>query len=215
VSICTVSQMAAAADIPVAKAPPMVRVDPAANWTGWYIGGAVGYTSGQVTRGTPSFAPTDNLDPDGFVGAVLAGYDHQFANNLVLGARVTVPVLSLKDSTPNGFGATFQADVNWAVILTGRLGMAFGPWLPYALGGAVWGGGEATVVGVGTVKEDHFGYIVGGGVEYRFHRNWSIDANYSFISMGKEAYNFVPFGGLAVVHGFESHNFMIGANLRF
>ena len=191
-----------------------MRIDTASTWTGWYGGVSIGYAAGEVTRGTPSLPATANLKPDSFVGAVLGGYDHQFANNVVFGARVTVPIFSLKDSTPSG-AVTLQSDATWAVIFAGRLGYSFGQWMPYVLGGGVWGGGKATVVGIATVEQDHFGYIVGVGAEYRLYRNWSIDMNYSFISMGKETYNFVPFGGLPVVHGFESHNFMIGANYRF
>lgn len=207
------SQIAVAADMPVKARPSVVAVEPPLTWTGFYGGVSIGYADGKVTRGTPSDPNTTNLKPDSFVGAVSVGADYQFANNIVLGAKVTVPVFSLKDQTPSG-GVTLGADVNWAVIAVGRLGYAFGPWLPYVMGGGVWGEGEASVVGIGNVTQNHTGYVVGGGLEYRVTRHISIDANYSYISMGKETYDFRRFGGLPVVHGFTSNNFMVGANFR-
>jgi high affinity Mn2+ porin len=206
---------AKAADLPV-KAAPFVRAEPSPSWTGWYGGGSIGYATGNVTRGTPSFPQTENLEPDSFVGILHAGFDYQFPGNWVVGARVSVPFFSLDDQTPGpNPGFPFAAEVKHAVIVSGRLGYAFGPWLPYVFGGGVWGEGEARVVNVGSVTADHTGYIIGFGAEYRLSRYWSIEANYSFISMEKETYNFVPLGGSAVVHGFESHNFMIGANFRW
>ena len=102
-----------------------------------------------------------------------------------------------------------------AVIFAGRVGYATGLWLPYVVGGGVWGEGEADVQGIATLTADHSGFIVGFGTEYRMAPNWSIDANYTYISMDRQTYNFTPFGGLPVVHGFESHNFTIGANFRW
>jgi high affinity Mn2+ porin len=202
---------ASAADLftkaPIAQTPvPLV-------WTGWYAGGAIGYASGEVTLGSPSTGGAGNLEPSGIIGLIHAGADYQFANNFVLGARVVLPIFFLKDSTRSA-GFTNRAEAKGSVLFAGRVGYAFGSYLPYVLGGFVWGRGEATTVGVTTIKQDHHGYVVGGGVEYRWLPNWSIDANYTFVSMDKETYNFVPFGGAAVSRGFESHNVTIGVNYR-
>jgi opacity protein-like surface antigen len=204
---------AAQADKAPRRAKRAIVAVPVQTWTGWYGGGSIGYADGQVTRGTPSFPASASLAPSGFVGALYGGYDYQLANNFVLGARLTVPILSLSSSAPSG-GVTFVGKVKSAVILTGRIGYPIGKIMPYALGGGVWGRGEATVVGFGSATADHTGYIVGFGAEYRLTPNWSIDANYSFLSMDKQTYNFVPVGGSAVQQGFDSHNFMIGAHYR-
>jgi outer membrane immunogenic protein len=87
--------------------------------------------------------------------------------------------------------------------------------LPYFVGGGVWGRGEGTVVGVGTANANHTGYLLGGGVEYMFLPHWSVDANYTYISLSNSTYNFTPFGGLAVQEGFRSNNFTVGVNYRF
>lgn len=200
-----------AADMPV-KARPVVAPAPL-TWTGWYGGASIGYAAGQVTRGTPSAPETDNLSPKSVVGTLQAGFDYQTASNFVLGGRVIVPFFSLKQTTPTA-GASLGVDVKRAVIFTGRVGYAMGPWLPYIIGGGVWGRGEAIVVNIASVQQDHWGGIVGVGIEHRVARNWSVDANYTYIGMSRETYNFVPFGGLPVVHGFDSHNVTIGVNYR-
>jgi opacity protein-like surface antigen len=200
-----------AADMPVKAA--RVVVPPPPTWTGWYGGVSIGYASGQVTRGTPSAPETDNLTPNSVVATLLGGFDYQTTSNFVLGARVAVPLFSLKQTTPSTT-VPLGVDVRRAVIFAGRVGYAMGPWLPYVIGGGVWGRGRAVVIGIATVDADHWGGIIGGGVEYRVAPNWSVDANVTYISMSKETYNFVPFGGLPVVHGFESTNFTIGLNYR-
>jgi high affinity Mn2+ porin len=204
---------ASAADLPV-KAP-YVPVNVVQNWTGWYLGGSVGYIDGQVTRGTPSFPATSALKPSGIVGTVLGGYDYQFANNIVLGGRVSVPIFSISSSTPSGTGVTFAAKSKGAVLFQGRAGYAIGNWLPFVIGGGVWARAEGQVVGIGVVDADHSGYVIGTGVEYRVTPSWSIEAAFTHVELSKEIYNFRPFGGLAVQQGFESNNFTLGANYRF
>ena len=211
--ISVVSSVAGAADLPVYKAPPRVTV--VQNWTGWYIGGSVGYVDGQVTRGTPSFAPSSNLKPKGVVGTILGGYDYQFANNVVLGVRGAVPILSISSTTPSGGALPFGAKVDRAAILAGRAGYAFGNILPYVVGGGAWGRGTAQVIGFANVTNNHTGYIVGGGVEFRVAGNWTVDVNYTHTGFGKKGYNFTPFGGIVVQQGFTSDNFSVGANYRF
>jgi high affinity Mn2+ porin len=204
-----------AAEILPTKAPPPPPPPPLVqNWTGFYGGVSIGYASGDVKRGTPILAATDSISPSSFVATLIGGYDYQFANNVVLGARLLVPFFSLSDSVASG-GFTFQGKVKNAVIGAGRLGYSFGHWMPYILAGGVWATGQAEVVGIAKVDAHHTGYILGLGAEYRLYRNWSIDALYSYVSVGKETYNFAPFGGVAVVYGYESHNFTVAANYRF
>lgn len=201
-----------AADMPV-KAMPAPSAVPAINWTGWYVGASVGYASGTVVTGVPSDALAGNIKPSGFVGTVLGGYDYELANHIVLGARLAVPILSVSSTTAGPPGFTFQGKVKRAVILAGRAGYAIGNALPYVLGGGVWGRGEGTVTGAGSADADHTGFIVGGGVEYMFLPHWSVDANYTFVSMSKENYNFGAAG--IAQEGYRSNNFTVGVNYKF
>jgi high affinity Mn2+ porin len=223
--LCALVSASSAADILPTKAPPtrMESYAPPAEtwtgetWTGWYGGVSIGYAHGDVRRGTPILTVTDVLSPSSFVATLVGGVDYQFANNVVIGARVLLPFFSLSDSVASG-GLTYKGKVKRAILFAGRLGYSFGRFMPYVLGGGVWGRGEASVAGVPgvvAVEADHTGYIVGVGVEYRLFHNWSIDGAYHYVSMEKATYNFIPFGGVPVIYGYDSHAFTVGANYRF
>jgi high affinity Mn2+ porin len=205
---------ASAADIytkaPIASRPALVAPD--YSWTGWYLGGAVGYSSGRVTLGSPAPGGAGFLRPSGFVGLVHAGYDYQFPSRFVLGGRIIAPIFHISDTT-TAAGFPNTAKVKGAVLFAGRLGYAMGSYLPYAVAGLVWGRGESSSP-FAVISQDHSGYVVGLGFEYRWLPNWSIDANYTFVSMEKATYNFIPFGGGLAIRGFDSHNFTIGLNWR-
>jgi opacity protein-like surface antigen len=197
---------------PIAKAP-VTMVAPAYNWTGWYVGASVGYSSGNLRLGTPAVPETAGLDPSGGFVAIQGGYDYQFSNNWVLGARLTVPIVSIKDSI-FATGATLEARAKSAVVLAARLGYSYGNYLPYVFGGVAWARGEGTRVGVGSATADHTGFVLGLGLEAYLARHWTIDVNYTYLNLSREGYNFVPFGGSVLQYGFESHNFLIGAHYR-
>jgi outer membrane immunogenic protein len=75
---------AQAADLPPVKAPAAVVVAPAPvyNWTGFYVGGALGYALWDADTALVSPVGTGgvvNNGGRGWVGQVVAGYDYQFA----------------------------------------------------------------------------------------------------------------------------------------
>jgi len=213
-SMLCLSGAAVAADLPY-KAPSGAVAQK--NWTGFYLGLAAGYTSGNVTLGGFANPDASNVHPKGFVFAGLAGYDYQFANNIVVGARVTVPVASVSDQTFSTVAGTdIEGKLKWAVIVSGRLGYAFGNVLPYVTGGFLVARGQATSVGCCSAQATHNGYVVGGGVEYALAPNWSVDVNYSYLSANKADYRF-PWSPPAppLEYGFNSHNILVGVNYRF
>jgi outer membrane immunogenic protein len=78
-----------AADLPVrtyTKAP--AYVDPGYNWTGFYVGGNIGYSWGRSSdtssltngAGTTLFSSADKTNLDGIVGGGQAGYNWQMQN---------------------------------------------------------------------------------------------------------------------------------------
>ena len=80
---------ALAADLaakPYVKAP--VMVDPVWNWTGFYIGGNIGYSWGRSrddssltnTAGTVLFTSSDRANMDGVIGGAQIGYNWQVQN---------------------------------------------------------------------------------------------------------------------------------------
>lgn len=155
---------ASAADLaarPYTKAPPMI-VDPAYNWSGFYIGGNVGYGWGNAdTRfnGLPAaqftdLAPTTlSPDPKGVIGGGQIGYNWQ-AGRFVWGVEADIQGSGLKgdavvspiirvDGTPfPGAGRFLQASQNLTWFGTARLRAGFTPidrLLLYATGGLAYG----------------------------------------------------------------------------
>ena len=110
VSTTALTQFASAADqgrpvqkAPVYKAPPPPPA-PINTWTGWYVGGNVGYSWGdahtdlagngsmtQVTAITPfGFTGSNTTRLDGVIGGGQIGHNYQFSPNGVLGFEVDI-----------------------------------------------------------------------------------------------------------------------------
>jgi outer membrane immunogenic protein len=150
---------ASAADMAV-KARP-IAVDPAYNWTGFYIGGNVG---GAWITDDRSLVPsagfglpppgaaliaasgTGRLTGSGFIGGVQAGYNYQ-VNSWVWGVEADIDAINIRRSNlvnlaalgvppfaaGNTLTQTFKSD--WMSTVRGRVGYAAGSWLVYATGG--------------------------------------------------------------------------------
>src|SRR5882757_5496350 len=73
-----ISPPAVSADLevkrPVYKAP---AVAPVTNWSGWYVGGHVGYLWGETTVWDDGFLLEKDAKTNGFIGGLLTGYNLQ------------------------------------------------------------------------------------------------------------------------------------------
>src|ERR1044072_2558119 len=138
------SSNAMAADIvrPVYKAPPAGALPVAYDWTGFYIGGHVGY--GWAKKDWQDGFGLFNLstDANGFLGGGQVGFNYQ-VGQFVLGAEGDFSWSGINGGAtivgivpPPGRG--FNTDVNWVSPATGRLGLAFDRWLVYGKAGAAW-----------------------------------------------------------------------------
>jgi outer membrane immunogenic protein len=159
-----------AADLP-SRAPPPVYVPPAPifTWTGFYIGGQVGYGWGQnnVSFGD-NFGDygTFNYNTSGVIGGAHVGYNLQLSQ-FVIGLEGDVDGTSLSKSysgslpfgtslVGNAFGGiaspligNVNANVNHNIegSIRGRVGYAWDRVLIYATGGVAFGGFNGNVSG--------------------------------------------------------------------
>ena len=135
---------ALAADMgrPVYKAPPAGALPVSYDWTGFYVGGHVGYGWADKSW-TDAFGLGTSHTADGFLGGGQVGFNYQI-NQFVLGVEGDVSWANLKGDSTQVFGLAapvtqgFNSEVDWTATLTGRLGFAFDRWLVYGKGGAAW-----------------------------------------------------------------------------
>jgi outer membrane immunogenic protein len=152
VAISLSASSAFAADIaPVYKAPPVVA--PSYNWTGFYLGGHVGYGWGET-----AFAPTGivgliadpfTMDTDGWFGGLTVGYNYQIQRLVIgvegewswsgiKGAQDTRFLLGLAPLIPGGARAGGTFSNNWMATATTRVGVTFDNVLLYSKFGLAW-----------------------------------------------------------------------------
>jgi outer membrane immunogenic protein len=159
---------ASAADLrPIYKAPPPV-VAPAFSWTGFYVGGNVGYGWGEATDpgigasdpfGVIGFGPFaaaggfqyPNLKPSGVIGGGQVGYNWQ-AGSWVYGLVADIQGSDMKASGtalvavgPTTTVQTISAQENWLATFRARLGFAVNNVLFYGTGGLAVGEVNSTL----------------------------------------------------------------------
>jgi outer membrane immunogenic protein len=153
-----------AADLPV-RAPTVVSA-PASNWTGFYVGGNVGYGWGNNTGGQWRSFSDDPANPFGFAGYFAAGgnvlpgvkpqgvigggqigYDWQFNPNWLAGFVADWQASDMHDSAsatvfPPATSFTTQsnsAKLDWFGTVRGRIGYVANDWMLYGTGGLFYG----------------------------------------------------------------------------
>ena len=174
---------ASAADLPVRAAPPVIAVAPIFTWTGFYVGGNLGWgwrdsnndpviltgpgVPGGLEGGTLLFGNSNDAT---FTGGGQIGYNYQIGS-WVIGAEADIQGIN-NDNNANvvfipgpGFAGgdfvpgEFENGADWWGSVRLRAGVAFDRVLVYATGGLAY-------------TEDNTGWALGGGVEWAMPVNW-------------------------------------------
>jgi outer membrane immunogenic protein len=197
VTINLATRPAKAADLPV-KPRPIYKapayVVPPFTWSGFYVGGNLGWGWG-TGDGTISFGgPTGNTSGygDGFLGGVQLGYNWQ-AGAFVLGAEADFQGSTGKGQAGgNAGGVSFIGDVKtpWFGTVRGRLGYAFDRTMVYATGGGLYGkstlDGTVSTTGPFSASAKSWAWTVGGGVETMLWDHWSAKLEYLYVDTPKD-----------------------------
>ena len=176
---------------PVVKAPIATPV----SWTGFYLGGSVGYGWGRTdwTYNPIGSSPTPNpIKSHGWLGGGHVGYLHQWSNNIVLGVEGQFLGSSLKGSStcPNPSYTCNVNSVSAMILAGGRFGVAFRQWLPYVTGGyatAKLATNDNNLGTGGTVFEGasswNSGYYIGGGLDFMVMPNLIFGIEYDHLAL--------------------------------
>ena len=207
-AVMTMAGPALAADMPVKAPAPFVE---RFSWTGCYLGGHVGgaFAHKDITDpvqlvqdsflfpGATTGVTTVNPSPSGAVIGGQIGCDYEFASNFVIGVEGSASGSTMRSSQNavlplgNPDIALVQANTDFLVGLTGRIGYAFDNVLLYARGGAALAGDKFEVSGTFTGLpydfrglDNRYGWVVGGGVDWAFTPHWSVNFEYDYYQFG-------------------------------
>src|SRR4051794_16082873 len=186
---------ASAADLPVRAAPPPIIAAPIFTWTGFYIGGNLGWgwrnsnndpvilggpgVPGGLAGGTLIF---DNNNDGAFTGGGQIGYNYQIGS-WVIGVETDIQGIDNGNNTAvfipgPGFTGTFvpgrfESSADWWGSTRVRAGVAFDRVLIYATGGVAY-------------TDNDTGWAVGGGLEWALPTNWNLFGGSSAVTLGLE-----------------------------
>jgi outer membrane immunogenic protein len=186
------------------------------NWSGAYVGVIGGYGWGEANLDGKAYAAnsdtvlssvSESFDMNGALVGGQVGYDFDLGNNFVLGVvgdmswsgvggEVCVETsLNGCDGSPDD--SFFSADLSWLGTLRARGGFTSGDMLFYLTGGLAIGEVETSITHVeglsDPTREDsntHMGWTVGGGAEFKLSEAVSIGAEYLYVDLGSEEYEY-------------------------
>ena len=170
------------------------RYEPAAaayafSWTGFYVGGHLGYGWGSNDWTAPSWAAGSvSTDFDGFVGGGQLGFNYQMGN-IVLGLQGDISGANLEGTVYDIYGNGLKNEATWLASVTARLGFTADRALFYIKGGAAWTDVESTAFignAVYSKSETRDGWTLGAGVEYAFAPNWTTFVEYDYFDFGNK-----------------------------
>ncbi|KAA5599595.1 outer membrane protein [Blastochloris sulfoviridis] len=205
---------ASAADLAARKAAAAAAAAPVTygvNWTGFYLGGHLGYGWGGNDWSNDAWNWGVSNDFDGFVGGGQIGFDYQF-NNIVLGIQGDISGASLEGKTLYGINE-YKNEATWLASVTGRIGFTVDRALFYVKGGVAWTDLDNEVVGGISKSDTRDGWTLGGGIEYAFAPDWSTFVEYDYYDFGDKN-TFFPDGSFAKVDT-DVNVVKLGVNYRF
>jgi outer membrane immunogenic protein len=207
-------------------------VDPGVDWSGFYLGVQGGYAwsdtnstaLGNLGAGTVS---TGDLNPEGLLGGLYAGYNFQTNSNLVLGLEADINLADIDSGdvtiTSGGVplpGETHSGDMDWNGAARVRLGYAADRILPYVAGGLALGDYDVSIDhsgASGNLGGTVFGWTIGGGLEFAVTESFTTRAEYRYTEYEEVSGNaFAPlFPTESQNSTLKTHDIRLGLAIKF
>lgn len=186
-----------AADLPIYE--PVAQV-PIYEWSGFYLGGIVGY--GWSDKDAVEVDPEEedeldraSYDVDGVIAGIEASYFWQ-TSNVVLGAQFDVAWTGMSGSEfldAEDLDDKISTDIDWMGTFTAVLGVPWERALPYIEAGGAWVRENhkfTDSASSASTDDSRLGWLLGAGLQYQFNPQWSGKIEYNYIFLGSESYNF-------------------------
>jgi outer membrane immunogenic protein len=209
----------AAATLLAAGAASAAETGPQFDWNGLYFGANAGYGSGEVglsnvTVNGAAATYGSGFSPDGGLVGGQIGYNYQ-TGNFVFGVETDLQWADISET--NVLNDT--AKLNYFGTVRGRLGYVMDRFMPYVTGGFAYGEGEATLRYSGvslTDSQTHTGWTIGGGLEAALNEHVSLKAEYLYVDLGSQGYNWTKGKAAIAADGDLTANVIrAGINYRF
>lgn len=161
------------------KDEPVPIYAPVFTWTGFYLGGQVGYGWGDSDFTDCCGPGSFSLEQDGWFGGGFVGFNWQ-KDRFVFGIEGDANGADFNDSVGDPT-FKFESSVHALYSIRGRIGLAHDRWLIFATGGWAWANVENEYTDItGRYSDDDTidGWTAGAGVEYAFAPNWTARVEY-------------------------------------
>ena len=211
-----ITSAAQAADMPLKAPPRAYSVPEVGDWTGFYIGVHAGYGWGKGTLDDLDIAdvndaPFHNPKPKGGVFGGHAGFNWQ-TGRFVGGLEVDYSFANLKetqsfsqsfscgDDCTDTISRTLRSKVDALASTRARAGFLLtDSLLAYGTAGIGWAQSQASEARTDctecntntfTAKSNNFGWVAGGGLEYKLTQNVLLRGEYLHYDFGSVGYAF-------------------------
>jgi outer membrane immunogenic protein len=206
-------------------------VDPAYDWTGFYLGVQTGYVWGNSTstdflnNGAGPLHAKGDIDPDGFFGGLHSGYNYQ-SGSLVYGVEGDINLGSVdgSDSALTFAGGVrpptwkHEGDMDAFGSFRFRFGVAADRFLPFVTVGIAGADYDVKLTHVNDISNHNeflVGWTAGAGVQYAFTDTFSARLEYRYADYGSFTDRFDNFPAEVVRADLQTHSIMAGLTFKF
>jgi len=209
------------ADYSVSRPTKSLAPVPFLNWTGFYVGGHLGYGRGHASGSLTDAVPTISSNSFGSLfGGLQLGYNHLLTSGFLVGVESDVSFanfLGADDIVRSRFTAqgNLAEKIDYIARLRGRFGYASGDWLFYGTGGFAWSQARfietpGLIADEDKVLRTRPGWVLGAGAEVAIAPDWSARLEYLYDNFGRVDAT-LP-SGRRSDSTFDTHTLRLGLN---